>query len=293
MTNPEKQGREVDDETGTETTGHTWDGIKELDTPLPKWWLWTFYGTIVWGVIYTVLYPAWPLMTSATAGILGHSTRGEVHEAIAEAAAAQSVYTDRIAALTIDEVASDAELTQFSQAGGAAIFRNNCSQCHGAGAAGVQAAGYPNLRDDAWLWGGTLEDIEYTLRHGIRYDSDDDTRYSEMPAFGDLEMLTKAEIDLVADHVLSLSGGAESTEEGATIYADNCAACHGDEGRGEPALGAPNISDAIWLYGGSKEKIVETITHSRAGVMPGWTSRLTDAQIKQAAIYVHSLGGGQ
>ncbi|MEL6575546.1 MAG: cytochrome-c oxidase, cbb3-type subunit III, partial [Pseudomonadota bacterium] len=284
---------EVDQETGTETTGHTWDGIKELDTPLPKWWLWTFYATIAWGVLYTILYPAWPLVNSATAGILGYSTRGEVHEAIAEAAEAQSVYTDRIAAMSIDAVAADAELAQFSQAGGAAIFRNNCSQCHGAGAAGVQAAGYPNLRDDAWLWGGTLDDIEYTIRHGIRYDGDDDTRYSEMPAFGDMGILTKEQIEAVADHVLSLSGGAESSEEGATLYVDNCSACHGEEGRGEPSLGAPNIADAIWLYGGTKEKIVETVTHSRAGVMPNWTDRLTDAQIKQAAIYVHSLGGGQ
>ncbi|MEM7496718.1 MAG: cytochrome-c oxidase, cbb3-type subunit III [Pseudomonadota bacterium] len=285
--------REVDQETGTETTGHTWDGIKELDTPLPKWWLYTFYGTIVWGVIYTMLYPAWPLVTEATAGILGHSTRAAVHERIAEAAEAQSIYTDRIAALAIEEVAADAELAQFSQAGGAAIYRTNCSQCHGAGAAGVQAAGYPNLRDDAWLWGGTLEEIEYTLRHGIRYDGDDDTRYSEMPAFGELGILDKAQIELVAEHVLSLSGGAESSEEGATLYAENCAACHGDGGEGMHELGAPNIADAIWLYGGDKERIVETITYSRAGVMPGWSERLTDAQIKQAAIYIHSLGGGE
>ncbi|MEM7529319.1 MAG: cytochrome-c oxidase, cbb3-type subunit III [Pseudomonadota bacterium] len=285
--------REVDAETGTETTGHTWDGIKELDTPLPKWWLYTFYGTVVWGVIYTVLFPAWPMMTEATAGILGYSTRAEVHERIAAAHEAQRVYTDRIAALEIAEVVADAELNQFSQAGGAAIFRNNCSQCHGAGAAGVQAAGYPNLRDDAWLWGGTLEEIEYTLRHGIRYEADFDTRYSEMPAFGDMDMLTDEEIEVTAEHVLSLSGQGPANEAGEAIFVDQCAACHGDAGEGVVELGAPNLSDAIWLYGGSKEKIIETITHSRNGVMPAWSGRLTEAQIKQAAIYVHSLGGGQ
>ncbi|MBK0399160.1 cytochrome-c oxidase, cbb3-type subunit III [Limibaculum sp. M0105] len=290
---------EVDEVSGTETTGHEWDGIKELNTPLPRWWLWTFYGTIVWGVIYTILYPAWPLVNDATAGVLGYSSRTAVHEAIEQAAAEQSVFTDKISALDIEEVASDAELVQFATSGGAAVFRNYCSQCHGAGAAGVQASGYPNLLDDDWIWGGTLADIETTIRHGIRYDADDDTRISEMPAFGDMEILSKEEIAAVADHVLSFTGAASSTEEGATLYADNCAACHGEEGKGMHELGAPNLTDAIWLYGGSRDRVIETITHSRAGAMPAWNkevrgaSGLTDAQIKQVAIYVHSLGGGQ
>ncbi|MCL5776293.1 cytochrome-c oxidase, cbb3-type subunit III [Limibaculum sp. FT325] len=284
---------EVDEVSGTETTGHEWDGIKELNTPLPRWWLWTFYGTIVWGVIYTILYPAWPLVSDATAGVLGYTSRAAVHEAIDEAAAAQRVFTDRIASLDIDEIASDAELVQFAQSGGAAIFRNYCSQCHGSGAAGVQASGYPNLLDDDWIWGGTLTDIETTIRHGIRYDGDDDTRISEMPAFGRDEILSADEIAAVADHVLSLSGKADATEEGATIYADNCAACHGEGGMGEPALGAPNLTDAIWLYGSDRARVIESITNSRGGVMPGWSGRLGDAQIKQVAIYVHGLGGGQ
>ncbi|MEL6197995.1 MAG: cytochrome-c oxidase, cbb3-type subunit III [Pseudomonadota bacterium] len=285
--------KDVDEITGTETTQHEWDGIKELDTPLPKWWLWTFYATVAWGLGYTVFYPAWPGIEGATAGILGYSTRGSAHEAIAEAAAAQSQWTDRIAALEIAEVKADAELNQFAQAGGAAVFRTNCSQCHGAGAAGVQAAGYPNLRDDAWLWGGTLEEIEHTIRHGIRYDGDLDTRFSEMPAFGKMDILTREEIDATADYVLSLSGQAEANAQGETIFIEQCAACHGDAGEGIPELGAPRLSDAIWLYGGSKDKVVETITYSRAGMMPAWNDRLSDAQIKQAAIYVHSLGGGQ
>ncbi|MEO1599147.1 MAG: cytochrome-c oxidase, cbb3-type subunit III [Pseudomonadota bacterium] len=289
----DQERNEIDEITGTDTTGHEWDGIKELNTPLPKWWLWTFYATCAWALVYTILYPAWPLVSEATAGVLGYSTRASVHTAIEEHKSAQSVYTDRIAELDIAAVAEDGELMQFAQAGGAAIFRTNCSQCHGAGAAGVQASGYPNLLDDDWIWGGSLEDIELTIAHGIRYEADHDSRFSEMPAFGADEILEKTEIAQIADHVLSLTGNAESTPEAAELYADNCAACHGDEGRGEPALGAPNLADAIWLYGGDRERVIESITYARAGVMPAWNGRLSDDQIKQVALYVHSLGGGQ
>jgi len=288
----DRDDKDIDEITGTETTQHEWDGIKELNTPLPRWWLWTFYATVAWAAIYTVFYPAWPLVTEATAGILGYTNRGAVHEAIAEHREMQSVYTDRIAELSIDEVANDAELMQFARSGGAAVFRTNCSQCHGAGAAGVQAAGYPNLLDDAWLWGGTREEIAYTVAHGIRNEDDPDARYSEMPAFGELEILSPEEIDTVAEYVLSLSGSGEATEAGETLYYDNCAACHGDNGEGMTAMGAPALNDAIWLYGGSKDKVIETITYSRYGVMPNWNDRLTDSQIKQVALYVHSLGGG-
>jgi cytochrome c oxidase cbb3-type subunit 3 len=282
---------ERDEISGTETTGHEWDGIKELNTPLPRWWVWTLYATIVWGVGYTIAYPAWPLIDSATQGLLGYSTRAELHETLAKHAEAQKVYSDRIAELDMAAIAGDAELARFARAGGAAIFRTNCSQCHGAGAAG--APGYPNLLDDAWLWGGTLEDIRYTLMHGIRYEADPDTRISEMPAFGRDGLLSDAQIEAVADHVLWLSGGGATSEEGAQVFADNCAACHGENGEGNKDLGAPNLADAIWLYGGDRETVIETITNSRAGVMPGWSGRLTEAQIKQVALYVHGLGGGE
>jgi cytochrome c oxidase cbb3-type subunit 3 len=285
--------KEIDDVTGTETTGHEWDGIKELNNPLPRWWLWTFYATCVWALLYTIAFPAWPLVQTATAGLLGHTTRGELHKALEAHRETQSVYTDRIAEMDLADIATDEELMQFSRAGGAAVFRTFCSQCHGAGAAGVQAAGYPNLLDDAWLWGGTREDIYVTLRHGIRYDADPDTRFSMMPAFGTDEILSDAEIGAVADHVLSLSGGTAGTAEGAELFADNCAACHGDDGRGMTEMGAPNLADAIWLYGGSRDRVIETVFYSRAGVMPAWSGRLTDAQIKQVALYVHDLGGGQ
>ena len=281
---------ERDELTGTETTQHEWDGIHELDTPLPRWWLWTFYITIVWGIAYTIAYPAWPLVNEATAGVLGYSSRAQVAETIAEAEAARAEITQRVAEASFEEIAADRGLDDFAKAGGAAVYRTNCAQCHGAGAAGFK--GYPNLIDDAWIWGGTPDDIATTVRHGIRWEADDDTRISDMPAFGDDELLDKEQIAAVADHVLSLTGKAESTEEGATLYEENCAACHGVEGEGNRDLGAPTLSDAIWLYGGDRETVIATITHSRRGVMPAWSNRLTEAEIKQVAHYVYTQGGG-
>jgi cytochrome c oxidase cbb3-type subunit 3 len=287
----ETHDRERDDVTGTATTGHEWDGIKELDTPLPRWWLWTLYATIVWGIGYVIAYPAWPLISTTTQGLLGYSSRADLHMAVAEHADAQKIYTDAIAAIEMDALADDEDLAQFARAGGAAIFRTYCSQCHGSGATG--AKGYPNLQDDDWLWGGTAEDIRQSIAHGIRFNADDDTRLSDMPAFGRDELLTKAEIAAVADHVLSLSGQTAANEEGRALFADNCAACHGENGEGLAELGAPNLGDAIWLYGSGRDTVIATITKSRAGVMPAWAHRLTEAQIKQVALYVHDLGGGE
>ena len=238
-----------------------------------------------------IAYPAWPLISTTTQGLLGYSSRGELHAALAEHAESQKIYTDRIAAMEMAEIAADQDLAQFARAGGAAVFRNYCSQCHGAGAAG--AKGYPNLQDDDWLWGGTAEDIRQTIAHGIRFEEDEDTRLSEMPAFGRDEILTKEEIAAVAGHVLSLSGQAAANEEGRVIFADNCAACHGENGEGAQDLGAPNLADAIWFYDSDRDTVITTITNSRAGVMPAWAHRLGDGQIKQVALYVHSLGGGQ
>ncbi|MEM9059340.1 MAG: cytochrome-c oxidase, cbb3-type subunit III [Pseudomonadota bacterium] len=283
--------RKIDEATGQEIKSHEWDGIAELDTPLPRWWLWTFYITIVWGIIYTIAYPAWPLVTSATAGALGYSSRGEVAAAIAAHEESNAFIIARTGNASFEEINADPDLDSFAKAGGAAIFRTYCSQCHGAGAAG--AKGYPNLIDDDWLWGGTAEMIAATVRHGIRWEFDDDTRYSEMPAFGRDEILTADEISVVADYALSLSGRGEATEDGAVLFADNCAACHGDAGLGDAEQGAPNLADAIWLYGSERDAVVETITYSRFGVMPSWSERLTEAQIRQVAHYVHTLGGGE
>ena len=286
MSAPEK-----DDLTGTATTQHEWDGITELDTPLPRWWLWMLYATIVWGVGYMIAYPAWPMISEATSGVLGYSSRAEVAASIEAHQDDNAFIAARVANASFEEIAGDGDLDSYARAGGAAVFRTYCAQCHGAGAAG--ARGYPNLLDDDWLWGGAPEAIAYTVRHGIRWAEDDDTRDSAMPAFGADELLTRAEIASVADHVLSLSGRAGATPAGARLFADNCAACHGEAGDGNPELGAPNLADAIWLYGAARATVIRTITYSRAGAMPAWSTRLTEAEIRQVAHYVHTLGGGE
>jgi cytochrome c oxidase cbb3-type subunit III len=279
--------------TGTETTGHEWDGIKELNNPLPRWWLWTFYATIVWGIGYAIAYPAWPLINGATAGLLGYSTRAEVAADIAAVDAQNAGLETQLASTDLVEVANDAGLQRYAVAGGAAVFRTNCSQCHGSGAAG--AKGYPNLLDDDWLWGGALEQIAATVRHGIRNEDDPDARWSEMPAFGDL--LEPDEIAAVVNHVLNLSGqdhDAALASAGVVVFEDNCAACHGETGQGDREQGAPRLSDAIWLYGGDAEAITETVTNSRFGVMPAWgPPRLSEAEVKAVTAYVHQLGGGE
>lgn len=280
--------------TGIETTGHEWDGIKELNNPLPRWWLWTFYATVLWGVLYTIAYPAWPMVERATGGVLGFSTRAQVAEDIAAVDAANAEVASRLASADLSTLAPDDPAHQYGVAGGAAVFRANCSQCHGAGAAGVQAAGYPNLLDDAWLWGGTLEEIEYTVRHGIRNEQDPDARWSEMPAYA--EIFTEEETAATVAYVRSLSGqehGDGDLELGATLFEENCAACHGENGMGDPTLGAPNLTDAIWLYGGSEEAITYTIENARFGVMPPWAPRLSEDEIKAVTLYVHQLGGGE
>ena len=277
-----------------ETTGHSWDGIEEYNNPLPRWWLWTFYACIVWGVIYTIAYPAWPLLNSATAGVLGYSTRAEVAAEIDRVDAANSEINAQLASVDLASIAGDPELEGYAKAAGAAVFRTWCAQCHGSGAAGLQAAGYPNLLDDDWLWGGDIENIHATIAHGIRNETDDDARYSEMPAFGDI--LEPEEIVQVANYVQSLSGApqdATMVEAGAVLYEDNCASCHMDNGMGDREQGAPNLTDAIWLYGGTHDKIVETVTYSRYGVMPAWSDRLSEAEIRAVATYVHGLGGGE
>ena len=281
-------------EDGYGTTGHEWDGIEEWNNPLPRWWLWTFYLTIIWGVGYTVAYPAWPLISQATSGVLGYSTRAELAEDVEAARLANAGIDERLATVELTAVSDDAELLQYANSMGASVFRTYCSQCHGSGAAGVQAAGYPNLLDDAWLWGGTVDEIQYTVRHGIRNEDDPDARWSEMPAFGDI--LTEEEIAQTVNYVMSLSGDAYDptlVEAGETVYLDNCAACHGDEGLGDIYQGAPNLADAIWLYGGDVETLTETVTYSRFGVMPPWSERLSEAEIRGVALYVHGLGGGE
>lgn len=278
------------------TTGHVWDGIEEYNNPLPRWWLWTFYITIVWAIGYMLVYPAWPLITKATPGLFGHSTRADVAAEIAAFEARNEGWFQRLNEADVADLRADPELERFGVQAGAAVFAAQCSQCHGAGGAGVQAAGYPNLLDDEWLWGGTLEDIHMTVSHGIRNEDDPDARWSQMPAFGVDGLLSIEEIDQVVHFVLALSGQAHDTalsEPGAELFEWNCAACHGPSGEGDVFQGAPALNNAIWLYGGDEESLRQTITYSRWGVMPTFQNRLREAEIRAVAVYVHALGGGQ
>ncbi len=278
------------------TTGHSWDGIEEFDNPMPRWWLWSFYISIIWAVIYMIFYPAWPLINSATTGILGYSTRAEVAAEIATVDARNQVWYDRLMESDLASITDDAELQRFAVNAGAAVFRAQCSQCHGAGAAGVQAGGFPNLLDDEWIWGGTIEDIEQTVAHGIRNEDYMDARWSEMPAFGRDELLTGEEIDQVVQHVLNISGqqhDATLAAAGVEVFDYNCSSCHGIDGEGDIFAGAPALNNAIWLYGGDEATIHATVMNSRFGIMPGFGERLPAAQVRAVAAYVHQLGGGQ
>lgn len=282
--------RRVDEPTGTETVGHEWDGIEELDTPMPRWWLIGFYLTIVWGVVYVVLYPAWPMISQATEGVLGWSSRGQLAAEMARESERKAPVLAALASMPIEQLPGNGELMRQAVAGGRAAFRVNCVQCHGAGAAG--GAGYPNLNDDDWLWGGDLKAIEDTIAHGTRQPGNDRTRVSEMPAFGG-GVLTAEQMGQVADHVLSLSGKARANAAGAELFSANCAVCHGPAGEGNRTLGAPDLADAIWLYGGKKADVVQQVASPRHGVMPAWEGRLDPATIRMLAAYVHSLGGGE
>lgn len=282
---------EKDHITGTETTGHEWDGIKELNNPLPKWWLYVFYACVLFAAVWSVLYPAIPGFRSHTDGLLGYTQRGAVQRTLQEAADAQAQYRDQIAKLDIAAVKADPDLNRFAQAGGRVLFAENCAPCHQSG--GTGARGYPSLADDDWLWGGKLADIEQTIRHGIRAPNDDATRQSQMPRFLADGMLQPAQIEAVAQHVRSLSGLDKPNAEGAKLFAENCAACHGEDGKGNREVGAPNLADKIWLYGSSKQAVIETISYAHAGVMPAWGGRLDDATVKMLALYVHALGGGE
>jgi len=282
---------EYDQITDTYTTGHEWDGIKELNTPLPRWWLWTLFACIAWAIGYWVAMPAWPMVSSYTKGVLGYSQRDTVMADIKETREARKVYAEKLLDADLETIKNTPELYEFAMAGGKAAFGDNCAGCHGTGASG--AKGYPDLNDDDWLWGGTLDNIHETITVGIR-GVHENTRISDMPAFLADEILEKGQIRDVAAYVLSLSDSSVSAPDGAAeLFAENCASCHGEDARGSHDFGAPNLTDGIWLYGGDQETLVSTISFSRKGVMPTWAGRLDPATIKSLAVYIHSLGGGE
>lgn len=284
---------EKDAITGQETTGHEWDGIKELNTPMPKWWLYTYYISILVAVGYWVVYPSWPLFTDYAKGTLGYSTRAEHEEDLAAQKQSRSLWTSKFVAMSVEEIGADQQLLNFAMAGGKFIFAENCAPCHGSSGSG--APGYPVLADDDWIWGGSRSDIETTVRYGIRSDHDD-ARLSDMPNFLADELLSRAQIADAAQYVISLSGDAQDSQavmRGQAVFEEECMACHGEGGTGEPEMGGPNLGDAIWLYGNTADAVVTQISNPKHGVMPAWTGRLKDVEIKQVSLYVHSLGGGQ
>ncbi len=287
-----EEHKHIDPITGTATTGHEWDGLQELNTPLPRWWLWLFYLCIIWAVGYWIVYPAWPLITNSTQGLLGYHTRTAVVEDLNALHAQRGPMMAKLGAASTTEILADPQLLDFARAQGRVAFADNCAPCHGAGGGG--AKGYPNLNDDDWLWGGKIADIEQTIRFGARAGNDKG-RQGNMPPF--TGVLKPAEISNVADYVRSLSGLA--TEPGADLaagkklFADNCAVCHGDNAKGNRELGSANLTDRIWLYSSDKAAIVDGIEKGHGGVMPTWEGRLSEPVIKSLAVYVYSFGGGE
>jgi len=288
------ENKEIDAVSGTPTTGHEWDGIKELNTPLPRWWLLTFYATIIWAIAYWVVYPAWPMISGFTTGVLHYSSRASVAVDLADLEKMRGEKMVALASAPMADIEKDPALLALARARGKAAFGDNCAPCHGTGATG--AKGFPNLNDDDWLWGGKLEQILATIQHGAR-SGDPKGHEGAMLAFGQQGILKPAEIVTVANYVRSLSGlptaAGFDKAAGAKIFADNCAACHGADAKGNQDLGAPNLTDKIWLYGGDEATIIETVTNGRGGVMPAWSARLDPTTVKALAVYVHTLGGGQ
>ncbi len=285
---------DIDQVSGRATTGHEWDGIKELNTPLPRWWVLTFYATILWAIGYWVVYPAWPLVTGYTTGVLHYTNRAAVAEDLAKLETMRGEKMKVLATASLADIEKDPSLLSLARARGKTVFGDNCAPCHGSGAAG--AKGYPNLNDDDWLWGGTLDQVMQTIQFGAR-SGNAKQHEGQMLAFGRDGVLKKEEIVTVANYVRSLSGLSTApgfdAAAGKKIFAENCASCHGDAGKGNPEFGAPNLTDQIWLYGSDQAAIEETITNGRAGVMPAWIGRLDPVTIKALTVYVHSLGGGK
>jgi len=277
-----------------ETTHHEWDGIQELDTPLPRWWLWTFYATIIFSIGYCIAYPSIPLVSRATAGVLNWSSHGQLAIEQAKAEAGRASFKLAVANTAVENIPPHSDMMRQAIEGGRAAFKVNCVQCHGTGASGRK--GYPNLTDDDWLWGGDIKTIRQTLEDGIRQPDDKNTRMSQMPAFGRDGILTREQVQDVVSYVRYISHqdvASASARRGQALFAQNCVACHGDKGTGNRQVGAPNLTDTIWLYGGDRETLTQTVTNARYGVMPAWNQKLDKATLNMLAAYVHSLGGGE
>lgn len=288
-------GAEHDEISGVQTTGHEWDGLKELDNPAPRWWLIVWIVTILFSVGYWVVYPAWPTISGHTKGLFAWTQYSKLKAEQKEIDARQGTYVSKLHTMSFDQIKADPAEYTFAKAGGAVVFKENCAACHGTGGEGRK--GYPNLNDDDWLFGGKIDDVYHTIQVGSR-STDPDAHATMMPPFGKSGILKAGEIDDVATYVVQLQHGTPAMPSaawlrGQAVFDANCASCHGAGGGGNRELGAPRLDDAIWLYGGDKASVVETVTNARAGVMPTWKHRLSDDNQRMVAIYVHSLGGGE
>jgi cytochrome c oxidase cbb3-type subunit 3 len=286
--------REVDEATGVETTGHEWDGIRELDNPLPRWWLWVTWASVAFAVVYWILMPAWPGLHGYTKGLLGRSDRAQVAVDLKALDVQRGAQLAKLKNASLEQIEKDPELQSYALALGQSVFGDNCATCHGAGGAGSK--GYPNLRDDVWLWGsGSLEDIQYTITHGVR-TGEPGARFTQMPAFGRDGMLKDEQIADLTEYVVALShrpADKAAVARAAPVFRDQCAACHGPAGKGDPTRGAPNLTDAEWLYGSSRDDIRGQIFNGRGGVMPTWGTRLSPETIKALTVYVHANAEGR
>nr|CAD6436070.1 cytochrome-c oxidase, cbb3-type subunit III [Rhizobium sp. Q54] len=285
---------EVDPVSGRKTTGHEWNGIKELDTPVPRGVLIFLVVTHLFALLWWILMPTWPVGTTYTKGILGTDQWQRIEEEMAQSQAARAQWTNAIETMSFDEIIADENLMQFVRDSGRQLFGDNCAACHGMDARG--AANYPDLTDDDWLWGGGPENIAETLRVGIN-TAHEETRVAQMPAFGRDQMLERAQVRQVALYVRSLShpetstpDNAEALQAGREVFLTNCAACHGEDATGSRDVGAPNLTDDYWLYGGDMQTLVTSIHGGRQGHMPTWDERLSESEIKTLALYVNDLG---
>ena len=306
MSDPKLQSQTV------QTTGHAWDGdLQEYNNPLPTWWVYAFYVTLVFALIYWIIYPSWPMGKSFISGVsdvtyvnnrgekVTHpwNTRAIYMADMNEAAATQKTYFDKVAQQSYQTIANDPEMNGFILSAGKALFLENCAACHQTGGQGVPSF-FPNLTDDDWLYGGDYATIHNTLVAGRR---------GYMPAFG--EVLSAGQIEQLAHYVASLSGvqhDATSAQAGNVLFHSDAAACfycHGADAKGRKDIGAPNLTDKIWLWAnvpaasGSGDKLaaIRGVIHDgvNKGVMPAWGERLSPEQIKVLTVYVHELGGGQ
>lgn len=288
--------QEIDPVTGYETTGHDWNGIKELNTPFPRIVIWALVLTFAYSVVAWVLLPAWPVGRDYTRGLLGIDQTTQAEAGHARMAALRAGWKERFAAGDFDALAQDADLLAVARPAAARLFADNCAACHGAegqGKDGHGRTGFPALDDGDWLWSPDPADIAELLRVGINSDHPE-TNIAQMMAFGRDGMLSRAEIDQLVPYIIALGdGSADPDSPAATLFEDNCASCHGEQGEGGIGIGAPSLIDAQWIYGGTPAAIRATLINGRAGVMPAWEGRLTEAERNLLALYVAGLSGPQ